>query len=73
MQRRLNVFDVGSPLYRCYTNVLCLLGIYDLSSILTNFGESLPVIELVFGLITMSMSACSAREEYMCTAIRIIH
>ena len=27
MQRRLNVFDVGPTLYRCYANVLCLLGI----------------------------------------------
>ena len=24
-QRRLNVFDVGPTLYKCYTNVLCLL------------------------------------------------
>ena len=28
MQRRLNVFDVGPTLYKCYTNVLCLLGKY---------------------------------------------
>ena len=26
VQRRPNVFDVGSTLYKCYTNVLCLLG-----------------------------------------------
>ena len=25
-QRRPNVFDVGPALYKCYTNVLCLLG-----------------------------------------------
>ena len=25
MQRRLNVFDVGPAVYKCYTNVLCLL------------------------------------------------
>ena len=25
VQRRLNVFDVGSTLYKCYTNGLCLL------------------------------------------------
>ena len=27
VQRQPNVFDVGSTLYKCYTNVLCLLGI----------------------------------------------
>ena len=26
IQRRSNVFDVGPTLYKCYTNVLCLLG-----------------------------------------------
>ena len=26
VQRRPNVLDVGPPLYKCYTNVLCLLG-----------------------------------------------
>ena len=26
IQRRLNVFDVGPTLYKCYKNVLCLLG-----------------------------------------------
>ena len=26
VQRRPNVFDVGPALYKCYTNVLCLLG-----------------------------------------------
>ena len=26
VQRRPNVFDVGPTLYKCYTNVLCLLG-----------------------------------------------
>ena len=26
VQRRPNVFDVGQTLYKCYTNVLCLLG-----------------------------------------------
>ena len=26
VERRPNVFDVGSTLYKCYTNVLCLLG-----------------------------------------------
>ena len=26
IQRRLNVFDVGPTLYKCYTNVLYLLG-----------------------------------------------
>ena len=26
VQRRSNVFDVGTTLYKCYTNVLCLLG-----------------------------------------------
>ena len=26
IQRRLNVFDVGPTLYKCYTNILCLLG-----------------------------------------------
>ena len=26
MQRRPNVEDVGPTLYKCYTNVLCLLG-----------------------------------------------
>ena len=25
-QRRPNVFEVGPTLYKCYTNVLCLLG-----------------------------------------------
>ena len=28
VQRRPNVFDVGSTLYKSYTNVLCLLGTY---------------------------------------------
>ena len=28
IQRRPNVFDVGQTLYKCYTNVLCLLGLY---------------------------------------------
>ena len=27
VQRRPNVFDVGPALYKCYTNVLCLLGL----------------------------------------------
>ena len=27
VQRRSNVFNVGPTLYKCYTNVLCLLGI----------------------------------------------
>ena len=27
VQRRPNVFDVGPTLYKCYTNVLCLLGL----------------------------------------------
>ena len=27
VQRRPNVFDAGPTLYKCYTNVLCLLGI----------------------------------------------
>ena len=27
IQRRPNVFDVGPTLYKCYTNVLCLLGV----------------------------------------------
>ena len=26
VQRRLNVFDVGPTLYKCYANVLCLPG-----------------------------------------------
>ena len=26
VQRRPNVFNVGPTLYKCYTNVLCLLG-----------------------------------------------
>ena len=26
VQRRPNVFDVGPTLYKCYTNVVCLLG-----------------------------------------------
>ena len=26
VQRRPNVFDVGPTLYKCHTNVLCLLG-----------------------------------------------
>ena len=26
VQRRLKVFDVGTTLYKCFTNVLCLLG-----------------------------------------------
>ena len=26
MQRRLNIFDVGPKVYKCYTNVLSLLG-----------------------------------------------
>ena len=27
VQRRTNVFDAGQTLYKCYTNVLCLLGV----------------------------------------------
>ena len=27
-QRQLNIFDAGLTLYKCYTNVLCLLGWY---------------------------------------------
>ena len=27
IQRRPNVFDVGPTLHKCYTNVLCFLGI----------------------------------------------
>ena len=27
VQRRPNVFDVGPTLYKCYTNIFCLLGI----------------------------------------------
>ena len=26
VQRQPNVFDVGPTLYKCYTNILCLLG-----------------------------------------------
>ena len=28
VQRRPNIFDVGPTLYKCYTNVLCLLGCF---------------------------------------------
>ena len=28
VQQRSNVFDIGQTLYTCYTNVLCLLGVY---------------------------------------------
>ena len=28
IQRRPSVFDVGSTLYKCYTNVFCLLGVF---------------------------------------------
>ena len=28
IQQRPNVFDVGPTLYKCYTNVLCLLGVH---------------------------------------------
>ena len=30
IQRRPNVFDAGPTLYKCYTNVLCLLGTDDI-------------------------------------------
>ena len=29
IQRRPNVFDVGPTLYKCYTDILCLLSGYD--------------------------------------------
>ena len=32
VQRRPNVFDAGPTLYKCYTNVLCLLGIAGLKA-----------------------------------------
>ena len=28
VQRRPKIFDVGPTLYKCYTNVLCLPGVY---------------------------------------------
>ena len=31
VQRRTNVFDVGPTLFKCYTNVLCLLGMMQWS------------------------------------------
>ena len=39
VQRRPNVFDVGPTLYKCYTNILCLLG-YFLNEI-ANFQMSI--------------------------------
>ena len=27
IQRRTNVFDIGPTLYKCYTNILCLLDV----------------------------------------------
>ena len=32
IQRRPNVFDVGPTLYKCYKNVLCLLGLPVISA-----------------------------------------
>ena len=38
IQRRSNVFDVGPTLYKCYTNVLCLLGYGRCNLIFTNLS-----------------------------------
>ena len=43
VQRRPNVFDVGPTLYKCYTNILCLLG-FD-----SQKQSSNPLIFDVFG------------------------
>ena len=38
VQRRPNVFDVGPTLYKCYTNVSCLLGTAQ-SSLRTSYDH----------------------------------
>ena len=54
VQRRPNVFDVGPALYKCYTNVLCLLGENRIWHLLTPFQQcvrglvKLKQIQLVF-------------------------
>ena len=40
IQRRPNVFDVGPTLYKCHTNVLCLLGVWLLSAVSRLTGSS---------------------------------
>ena len=40
MQRRPNVFDVGPTMYKCYTNVLCLLGSPKIKKQDQNVGPS---------------------------------
>ena len=42
VQRRPNVFDVGPTLCKCYTNVLCILGISIVSITQVEHGSHEP-------------------------------
>ena len=72
IQRRPNVFDVGPTLYKCYTNVLCLLGWRwarapaSVSSALQNqkaLTAHLPNKQL------LPVDACSAEPVYLARMI----
>ena len=47
MQCRTKVEDVGPTLYKCYTNVLCLMGMYTLSYPNKPKGRSCIIVEVV--------------------------
>ena len=52
IQRRLNVFDADPTLYKCHTNVLCLLGYHHKSGydLVNNLSLQLYVLLTLFNL-----------------------
>ena len=66
-QQAQNICDVGTTLYKCYTNVLCLLGLG---------GDSLRVCDLPHALkgggprVVVSTAAFHARDDWDDTVLR---
>ena len=60
MQRRPNVFDVGPALYKCYTNVLCLLGFPIRDQAVVTFKVSLFCILISDATHDLDLSAVVA-------------
>ena len=56
IQRRPNVFDVGPTLYKCYTNVLCLLGLQVIFCPLPDLEGVLLMVYLVAAILPLTLS-----------------
>ena len=59
VQRRPNVFDVGQTLYKCYTNVLCLLGLdRRLIKVLASYSHTTRKYSKLFGQTNLYVDMC---------------